>query len=469
MSKRLAFIFVGLFTVLCAGLCFAVGADATSARVAQPPPVARVSLHKQALRALGVDFPLSAQVPLTTPTQIRTNTPTITGTATPTSTRLPDLTASISWLPPICTGPGLHLVTIYANGGSLHPPAGPTTMQLQNSIGETLDFPVPQLTPQSQYVYDCAYGSCLPASWLAHMPFALTVDVYDQVHEHDETNNVAVLTSPPPPLPPCDTVTVTPTQTGTSTTTNSPTETQTGTPNPTYTSTRTNTSTSTRVVTGTPTSTGTYTPTGTPTTCTPPSFSDVHPTDYYYEAVRYLGCQGAISGYADGTFRPYNTTTRAQVCKIVVVGFSMPLYVPSAPTFCDVPLTHPFAAYIYTAAHYDIVSGYSDCSFRPYNNVTRGQLSKIVTIAGAVFKGWQPISPQTATFSDVPVGNPFHTFVETVYCHGVISGYADGTFRPEGDATRGQISKVVFLSLTRTVYCSPALSAPAEVSLPSRK
>ena len=63
------------------------------------------------------------------------------------------------------------------------------------------------------------------------------------------------------------------------------------------------------------------------------------PTDYFYEAVRYLYCRGVISGYADNTFRPYNNTTRGQLTKIVVLGFGMPIYSPPTPTFRDVPAT----------------------------------------------------------------------------------------------------------------------------------
>ena len=33
-------------------------------------------------------------------------------------------------------------------------------------------------------------------------------------------------------------------------------------------------------------------------------------------------------------------------------------------------------------------------------------------------------------FSDVPTTNPFYPFVETAYNHSIISGYSDGTFRP---------------------------------------
>src|SRR5947209_3596696 len=72
------------------------------------------------------------------------------------------------------------------------------------------------------------------------------------------------------------------------------------------------------------TSTGTSTPGATATPCTMP-FSDVSPSDYFYEAVGWLYCHGAISGYADGTFRPYNYVTRGQICKIVVLALNVPL------------------------------------------------------------------------------------------------------------------------------------------------
>src|ERR1700738_3893322 len=46
-------------------------------------------------------------------------------------------------------------------------------------------------------------------------------------------------------------------------------------------------------------------------------------------------------------------------------------------------------------------------------------------------------------FSDVPAANPFYPFVETAYNHGVVNGYADGTFRWAANVTRGQLSKIV--------------------------
>jgi hypothetical protein len=182
------------------------------------------------------------------------------------------------------------------------------------------------------------------------------------------------------------------------------------------------------------------------------TFLDVHPSDYFYTAVNYLYCRGVISGYADGTFRPYNNATRGQLAKIVVLASAWSIYTPPSPTFWDVPTTDAFYPYIETAYAHGIISGYTcgaGClEYRPGNNITRGQLCKIITLA----RGWILYAPPSPTFSDVPASDPFYRYIETAYAHGIISGYTCGTgcleFRTGNNATRGQISKIVYLAIT---------------------
>ncbi len=187
------------------------------------------------------------------------------------------------------------------------------------------------------------------------------------------------------------------------------------------------------------------------------------PSAYYYSSVYYLACHGVLGGYADGTFQPFHNTTRAQMTKIVLLAFHLPVPVPPlSGTFADVAPGSTFYQLIETAAGYGYVSGYGcggsnpqtgqaepcDGASRPYyrpsNNVTRSQLAKMV-VNGA---GWFPLlNPPTATFSDVPVGSTFYTFIETAVARGIISGYAEGAFHPNNPATRGQIAKIVYLAL----------------------
>jgi uncharacterized protein YkwD len=174
------------------------------------------------------------------------------------------------------------------------------------------------------------------------------------------------------------------------------------------------------------------------------NFVDVRNTDYFYEAVRYLSCRGAISGYADGTFRPGNNTTRGQLSKIVVLAKGWPLVNPPVPSFSDVRQDNPFYVYVETARARGVISGYADGTFRPGAEITRGQLTKAVVLAQA----WPLINPPTATFRDVPVGSAFYVYIETAAARHVISGYSDNTFRPGNPATRGQISKIVYTAIT---------------------
>jgi hypothetical protein len=165
----------------------------------------------------------------------------------------------------------------------------------------------------------------------------------------------------------------------------------------------------------------------------------VLPTDYFYEPVRYLYCEGVISGYPDGTFRPYNNASRGQLSKIVVLAEGMSINTTGGPHFTDVLPGNPFYDYIETAYNAGLINGYSDGTFRWSNDVTRGQICKIVVNA----EGWSIDTSGGPHFPDVVPGSTFYEYVETAYHHNLINGYPDGTFGPGNPATRGQIAKIV--------------------------
>jgi hypothetical protein len=118
--------------------------------------------------------------------------------------------------------------------------------------------------------------------------------------------------------------------------------------------------------------------------------------------------------------------------------------------FSDVPVGSTFYQFIRCLACRGIINGYPDGTFKPNNNVTRGQLSKIVSNSAGFS------DPATQMFEDVPAGSTFFDFVGRLASRGYISGYPCGGpgepcnppgnlpyFRPNANATRGQISKIV--------------------------
>jgi poly(hydroxyalkanoate) depolymerase family esterase len=127
-----------------------------------------------------------------------------------------------------------------------------------------------------------------------------------------------------------------------------------------------------------------------------------------------------------------------------------PTAIPCAVSFPDVPQGSTFYTYVQCLACRGILGGFSDGTFKPGSNVTRGQLSKIV--ANAALFNW-PVAGQT--FEDVPPGSTYYHFIEMLNARQVIGGYACGGpgepcgegnrpyFRPNGTASRGQIAKIV--------------------------
>jgi hypothetical protein len=173
------------------------------------------------------------------------------------------------------------------------------------------------------------------------------------------------------------------------------------------------------------------------------TFSDVQAEYWAHDYVIELACRRIISGYSDGTFRPENSTTRAQLAKMLVLSERWQLANPANPTFVDVSPLHPFYRYVETAVSRGVVSGYGDGRFRPDSYVTRAQVAKMVVRT----RDWTPALNSTVALQDVPGSHWAWSYVQAAIQHGVFTGYDEGYFRPDMNATRAQLAKVLVLSL----------------------
>jgi hypothetical protein len=125
---------------------------------------------------------------------------------------------------------------------------------------------------------------------------------------------------------------------------------------------------------------------------------------------------------------------------------------PTACTieFSDVPSDHTFYAFVRCLACRNVISGYADGTFRPGNDVTRGQLTKMVANALGLNE-----DPGAQIFEDVPIDSTFYEFIQRLTNRAIIGGYQCGGvgepcgsekrpyFRPGNTATRGQTSKII--------------------------
>jgi hypothetical protein len=171
-------------------------------------------------------------------------------------------------------------------------------------------------------------------------------------------------------------------------------------------------------------------------------FDDLDESHWADGPVQYLAEEGVLTGYADGTFRPNINVTRAQFAKMVVEAMGWAVITPAQATFSDVASNNWAYGYVETAAAHGVIGGYGDGTFRPGADVTRAQVSKMVSNA----TGWD-MDTGERPYQDVSDADWFATYVATVTEAEVMSGYGDGTFRPHAPATRAQVAKILALAM----------------------
>ncbi|HKP51078.1 MAG TPA: M14 family zinc carboxypeptidase [Chloroflexia bacterium] len=120
--------------------------------------------------------------------------------------------------------------------------------------------------------------------------------------------------------------------------------------------------------------------------------------------------------------------------------------------FTDVSESHTFYSFIRCLACRGIISGYSDGTFKPGNEITRSQIAKMVSNAAGLEN-----DPGSQIFEDVPPTHTFYAWINRLSQLGYMGGYPCGTipeepceppdnrpyFRPFANATRGQLAKIV--------------------------
>lgn len=185
-----------------------------------------------------------------------------------------------------------------------------------------------------------------------------------------------------------------------------------------------------------------------------PQFTDVAEDAWYHDYVYDLVYRGVVNGMTATTYEPEGKLTRAQFVKLLACSLA------DAETLKTYEGQHPFKdseghwaeAYIAWAKDKGIVEGVSATEFDPEAPITREQMA---TIFGryALKQGIElPKSENAAgSFPDADkISEYAREFVELMRIAGILNGYEDGTFRPQGNATRAEAAKLfsLFLSIT---------------------
>ena len=152
-----------------------------------------------------------------------------------------------------------------------------------------------------------------------------------------------------------------------------------------------------------------------------------------------------IVGYEDGTVRPENNITRAEVATIffrLLTDESRDEFWSQTNPYSDVSADDWYNNAVSTLTNAGILDGYEDGTFRPNGNITRAEFATITSrFFEATYDGED-------LFPDID-GHWAKDYINESANAGIVNGYEDGTFRPQKLITRAEAMTMVNRTIDR--------------------
>lgn len=153
-----------------------------------------------------------------------------------------------------------------------------------------------------------------------------------------------------------------------------------------------------------------------------------------------------IMGYKDGTIRPNNNISRAEVATIffrLLTDESREYFWQETNDFSDVADNYWASPAISTLTNAGILKGYKDGTFRPRDTITRAEMATIIA-------RFANLTENKVTFKDIE-GHWAQDAIELAAGNGWIFGYEDNTFHPDNNITRAATIAMINRVLERHV------------------
>ena len=156
-----------------------------------------------------------------------------------------------------------------------------------------------------------------------------------------------------------------------------------------------------------------------------------------------------IVGYEDGTIRPGNNITRAEVATIffrLLSEGSSERWYSASNSFSDVAADSWYNVPVSTLSNMGIIDGYEDGTFKPNAPITRAEFTAIAT------RFFDYTAEYEGAFNDVTYSDWYADCVQAAVDMGLVNGYADGGFHPNAYITRAESCAIVNRVLNRVPH-----------------
>ncbi|WP_227744999.1 S-layer homology domain-containing protein [Lysinibacillus sp. OL1] len=197
-------------------------------------------------------------------------------------------------------------------------------------------------------------------------------------------------------------------------------------------------------------------PVATPSTVEAASttFKDVPKSHWAYDSIKQVAEKGLVAGYSDGTYKPSAQVTRAEFATFLSRVFDGNDRTPSK--FSDVGASHWANDAIQEglAVGFIKASDFSNNRFEPNKAMTRGEMSRWLANglahANADYgKAIEEMANSSLTIIPIPefygggVNKKDLPYIGVALGTGLLSGYEDFTFKPNGNTTRAEVATIL--------------------------
>lgn len=167
-----------------------------------------------------------------------------------------------------------------------------------------------------------------------------------------------------------------------------------------------------------------------------------------------------VIGYTDGTIRPGNNISRAEVATIffrLLTDEAREQYNKTTTSYSDIKDGAWCCRAVATLTNAGVINGYTDGTFRPNAPITRAELATIIA-------RFAKLDVNTKTFSDIN-GHWAQKSIELAAGNNWINGYDDGTFRPNNNITRAETFAMINRVLDRQTESVSDLLPTSEMNM----
>jgi hypothetical protein len=172
-------------------------------------------------------------------------------------------------------------------------------------------------------------------------------------------------------------------------------------------------------------------------------FSDVSPTDWFYDSVIDAVYRGLMNGTSATTFSPNDQMTRAMLVTVLHRLEGSPV-ATGASSFTDVKNGEWYTDAVTWANTNNIVTGYGGGLFGTDDSVTREQMATILH-RYASYKNYDTTrTADLASYTDAPEINDWALdALQWANAGGLITGRTTTTLAPGGSATRAEVAAII--------------------------